>query len=117
MTKLIRVACLAPVVLVLGFCFVQRAAAPDGQARPPLLPGFLVGFVALAVAVNLGLLPQFAIDAMTSLSALCLIVATAALGLKTIPGALAADGWRPALAAIGQTLLLGTAVLTAVILL
>lgn len=116
-TKLIRVACLAPVVLTLGFCFAQRTAASSGQARPPLLPGFLVGFVALAVAVNLGLLPQFAIDAMTSLSALCLIVATAALGLKTIPGALAADGWRPAFAAIGQTLLLGAAVLAAVILL
>lgn len=115
-TKLIRVACLAPVVLLLGLCFAQRAASAEAPARPPLLPGFLVGFVALAVAVNLGLVPRAAIDLMTWASALCLIVATAALGLKTIPGALAADGWRPALAAIGQTLLLGAAILGAVIL-
>ncbi len=114
-TKLIRVACLAPVVLTIGLCFARRGASAEA-ARPPMLPGFLVGFIVLAVAVNLGLLPQIAIDAMTWLSALCLIVATAALGLKTIPGALAADGWRPALATIGQTLLLGAAVLTSVML-
>lgn len=113
-TKLIRVACLAPVVFTLGFIFARRGA--DAAAdRPPMLPGFLIGFIALALAANLGLIPPLMVDVMAFASSLCLIVATAALGLKTIPGALAADGWRPALAAIGQTLLLAVAVVTAVL--
>lgn len=115
-TKLIRVACLAPAVMVLGLYYSSRASVADAD-RPPLLPNFLLAFIGLAVAANLGLLPRSAVEAMIDASVFCLVIATVALGLKTYPRALIADGWRPALAAIAQTLILAAVIFAGVLML
>ncbi|NDW54641.1 YeiH family protein [Aliiroseovarius sp. PrR006] len=84
MVKLIRVAMLAPVVLIISIA-VRRFAednATDG-AHPPILPGFVIGFLIFATLNSIGLMPAILIDAMSSLSRWALLVSIAAVGMKT----------------------------------
>ena len=83
LVKLIRVTMLAPVVLV--FALSIRAAGAgtgDGEA-PPLVPGFVLAFLAFAAANSLGAVPPLASEALSDLSRWALIVAIAAVGMKT----------------------------------
>ena len=59
LVKLIRVAMLAPVVLVISF-LVRRYAESDEEngKRPPILPMFVVGFLIFATMNSLGIDPR-----------------------------------------------------------
>lgn len=84
LVKLIRVSMLAPVVLVFSLAIRARGLADlDGGKRPPLLPGFVLGFLVLAAANSLGLIPTLVADAAGALSRWALLVAIAAVGIKT----------------------------------
>ena len=103
--KLMRVAMLMPVVMALTWTF--RRAGPDGVGTSqPILPAFLVGFLVLAIANSLGLVPAGAADAMGQISRWCLVAAIAALGMKTSLEEFAALGWRPLALVVGATLFL-----------
>ena len=83
LVKLFRVAMLAPVVLIASL-LIRHYAAPDaGGQRPPLLPGFVLGFLALATLSSLGVLPPVVIDTLSSASRWMLLVAIAAVGMKS----------------------------------
>ncbi|WP_158258057.1 YeiH family protein [Sphingopyxis lindanitolerans] len=105
-TKLVRVACLAPVVAAIAMIGARYAAASHRGASPPAVPFFLVGFALVAAAANLGLLSAPLRDTLSQGATFCLVAATAALGLKTSPRQILADGWRPPAAMLAQTLLL-----------
>jgi uncharacterized integral membrane protein (TIGR00698 family) len=113
LTKLIRVAMLIPVTLALAFLFSRRAAHSDGagpgRARVKL-PGFLIGFVALALATNLRLIPEVVAQTAESGSKWCLIVAIAALGMKTDLRELIELGWKPVLLMVAETAFMVTIV-------
>jgi len=111
-TKLVRVACLAPAAALIGLSFGARGTT--SAARPPLLPWFLLAFLGAALVTNLGLVPPAAVTGLSELATLCLVTATAALGLKTAPKTLLADGWRPATAVLAQTILLAVFALIAI---
>ena len=84
LVKLIRVTMLAPVVLV--FSLVIRATcttSAEAGKRPPLVPGFVLVFLALASVNSLGVIPQAVTDALSGLSRWALLVAIAAVGMKT----------------------------------
>ncbi|KPN63825.1 conserved hypothetical integral membrane protein [Aliiroseovarius crassostreae] len=84
MVKLIRVAMLAPVVLIISV--LVRRFAEDNAAkgkRPPILPSFVIGFLIFATLNSLGLIPAALVDAMSSLSRWALLVSIAAVGMKT----------------------------------
>ena len=99
-TKLARVALLAPVVLGLG-----RLEGRSGKAQ---FPWFLLGFAAMIGANALGLVPEAVARAGINASAPLLAVGLAALGLETHAGALRARGWRPlALAALAWAFVSG----------
>lgn len=83
LVKLIRVAMLAPVVLVISILVRRHAGAADTGQRPPLLPVFVVGFLILAVLNSLGLIPARVTQAMSDLSRWALLVSIAAVGMKT----------------------------------
>ncbi|MXP42597.1 putative sulfate exporter family transporter [Altererythrobacter soli] len=102
--KMVRVACLGPIVLVLG-AFACREPARPG-ARPPLVPAFLLGFAALAALSSTGLIPPLAREAAVTISQWCLLVAIAALGMRTSFAGLLARGPRPLLAIAVNSLLL-----------
>ncbi|MGV3494014.1 MAG: YeiH family protein [Ramlibacter sp.] len=117
--KLFRVAMLAVVVAAVSICFrssgEQREAAP-AAARAPLVPWFLWVFVALVALNSLGGLPARVGEELSGLSRACLMVAIAALGVKTSFRELARAGWRPFALLLVETLWLAGLVLGAALL-
>ena len=81
LVKLIRVTMLAPIVLVAAL--VMRRREPVGAARPPLVPGFVLGFLTLAALNSMQLLPGWSIEALSAVSRWALLTAIAAVGMKT----------------------------------
>lgn len=104
LVKLIRVACLVPVVITISLITHRsRADLPD---KRPLLPWFLVAFVALVIVNSMGWVPADAHTMLTPVSSWCLLTAVAALGVKTSLKALADVGPAPIGVMVIQTLLL-----------
>ena len=84
LVKLIRVSMLAPVVLCFSLVIRARGLADmDGGKRPPLLPGFVLGFLVLAALNSLGVIPAVVADWAGVLSRWALLIAIAAVGIKT----------------------------------
>ena len=79
--KLIRVTMLAPVVLVAALAF-RRTVSGDVK-RPPLLPGFVVAFLLLAALNSLVSIPPLVGEWAGMISRWALLVAIAAVGVKT----------------------------------
>ena len=115
LVKLMRVACLVPVVLVLSLIFARKATTTGN--REPLLPLFLVAFVVLVVVNSLGWVPGPVHAVVTPLSSWCLLAAVAALGVKTSLKALAEVGPAPIAAIVLQTLLIAAFALAGLLLL
>jgi len=111
--KLLRVAMLLPVVASIAFVIARSGAAAAGKARVPI-PTFLFGFAALVALNSLGFLPKPVVAAAGDVSRWCLVVAIAALGMKTSFKSLLEAGWRPLAAMVAETLWLAALVLTAV---
>lgn len=116
--KLFRVALLALVVLAVSAAFGRsRAEAArqhaDGNqpARQPLVPWFLWLFVGMVAINSAGLLAERAQHMLNDVSRACLVVAIAALGLKTSFAELTQSGWRPAALILAETLWLAALVL------
>lgn len=108
--KLLRVAMLLPVILVAGQ-ISRREAGAAGTERPPLLPWFVVAFVALVALNSLITLPAAVTDTGSRLSHWCLVTAIAAIGMKTRLGDLVQVGWKPVALMVGETVLLAAMVL------
>lgn len=105
-SKMLRVACMGTVVAFVGL-IASRGHSSEGK-RPPLFPGFLIAFVVLAVLSSAGVVPAALKDAAIDVSRWCLLIAIAALGLRTSSGTLAHTGARPLLAiAINSLFLTG----------
>lgn len=85
LVKLIRVTMLAPVVLVLSLAVRARGEARLDEAgkRPPLLPGFVIVFLILAGLNSLGMVPAVLAGFLNELSRWALLIAIAAVGMKT----------------------------------
>jgi len=113
--KLLRVAMLLPVVLV--FSMLLRKGGGETGKRPPLLPGFLVGFAVLVAINSFGFIPRMVTDIFSGLSRWCLVVAIAALGVKTSLQQLASLGWRPVVMLMTETVFLAGLILGGLLLL
>ncbi len=84
LVKLIRVSMLAPVVLMFAIVMRSRSdAAEVSGKRPPLVPTFVVGFMVLATLNSLHLIPAPVADFFSSVSRWALLIAIAAVGMKT----------------------------------
>ena len=84
LVKLIRVSMLAPVVLCFSLVIRARGLADQkGGKRPPLLPGFVLGFLVLAALNSVGVIPAVLADWAGVLSRWALLIAIAAVGIKT----------------------------------
>jgi len=109
--KLLRVAMLLPVIVLAVAVTRARAGNAPGAARPPLLPGFVVAFVALVVVNSTGWVPASLQGLGGDASRWCLVAAMAAIGMKTRLGELAAVGLRPVALMLGETVFLAALVL------
>jgi len=115
LVKLIRVSMLAPVVLCFSLAIRARGLADqvEGQ-RPPLLPGFVLGFLALALVNSLGLVPVALADAAGVLSRWALLIAIAAVGIKTSLGRMLEVGPAAIALLLAETIFLGAFVVTGI---
>ena len=123
--KLFRVALLAVVVAVVSWSFAaqrasnaEKAASSDQgrkPARQPLLPWFLWLFVAMVAFNSIFGLPPVVSHGLDAVSRACLVLAIAALGIKTSFTQLARLGWRPLALIVIETLWLALFVGVAVL--
>ena len=132
LTKLTRVALLAPVLLVVGWLLarygeaeregaereeikregegLERASSP--KTRPPLLPGFLIGFLALGALNSFGLIPRSLINILNPASVVLTTTAMAGIGLGVNFGVLRRiGGGAAALALLGFGIIITIAAL------
>jgi uncharacterized integral membrane protein (TIGR00698 family) len=109
LVKLIRVACLVPVVITVSL-IMQRRRSPEA-GNEPLLPWFLVAFVVLIVVNSLGWVPAEAHTLLTPVSSWSLLTAVAALGVKTSLKSLADVGPAPVGVMLIQTVFLAVFVI------
>ena len=122
--KLFRVSMLAVVVVVVSAMFKtereqaeREIAIIGGQAaakKQPLVPWFLWVFVVLVVINSLGFVPVEVGKGLSDFSRLCLVVAIAALGIKTSFQQLAKAGWRPFTLLLVETVWMAAFVLIAI---
>ena len=83
LVKLIRVALLAPVVLVASLIIRSFTQAPEDGTKPPVLPTFVVVFIILAALNSLHLIPTEIANFLSQASRWLLLTAIAAVGMKT----------------------------------
>lgn len=101
--KLLRVAMLMPVVMAVAL--VIRPAPDDGDPGTdvPLIPGFLLAFVALMMLNTTQLVPPELASGASTASRSLLVVAIAAAGLKTRFADLLRLGWVPVILLLAET--------------
>jgi len=109
----VRVALLLPVVVVLSLLLRRTVHRHRTAARDPLLPPFLVVFALLVAASSAGAIPTAMIDAMNGLARTCLVIAIAAVGLKTSPLEMKKVGARAFALLVVEAVFLGAIVLAA----
>ena len=107
-TKLLRVACLLPAVVVIAW-WVSRGGEKVGDARPTP-PVFLFGFLILAAINSFGLIPHGVQTTMAQVSSFLIIAAIAALGIKTSLLALVRIGATPVVLLLVETVFIGVMV-------
>lgn len=115
--KLFRVSMLAVVVVVVSSLFKkEREQTEDGTiaTKQSLVPWFLWVFVALVVLNSIGGVPTAVQEGLSNVSRTCLVVAIAALGIKTSFGQLARAGWKPFTLLLVETLWMAAFVLAAI---
>lgn len=113
LVKLLRVAMLAPIVLVaLTVLRASNRKSEPGTSSPPLIPLFVVGFVGLATLNSLVSLPPLVTETSASISRWLLLLAIAAVGLKTVPRDLVKVGKKAAAFLFAQTVFLAVVIAT-----
>ena len=113
LVKLVRVLMLGPVVVALSLLAPRLpAAGATAKAGPrrlgffKLVPWFILGFLALATARSLGLVPDASVAPLSKLAGVLTVVSMAALGLGVDVRVLARVGARVTLAVTGSLLVL-----------
>lgn len=103
--KLMRVAMLVPVIL-LAVVLSRRQAGEASGPRPPLLPGFAVGFAVLVAVNSTGWLPDLVAKTGSDFSRWFLVASIAGIGMKTQLSELITVGLKPVLLMVGETVFL-----------
>jgi uncharacterized integral membrane protein (TIGR00698 family) len=113
LVKLLRVALLLPVMMLLvgltRLDLTSQAANSDqmnSPSRPPWLPWFAVGFTAVVAVNSTNLMPAAWVSAGVDVSQACLVMAMAAIGLKTHLKDISSVGWKPVSLMVAETLFL-----------
>lgn len=117
LVKLLRVAMLAPVVIVASIILRGSSTQDIAGKRPPLIPGFVLAFILLATVNSLVTLPASLLSFAVEGSGWLLLTAIAAVGLKTRPAEIAKVGKPAAALLVSETLFLAIMVLIALTLL
>lgn len=116
LVKLFRVSLLVVVVMVVALGVGPLSKGVEGNAqRTPALPWFLWAFMVLLFMNSVGVVPTNVRDQLGEASRICIVLAVAALGMKTSLSQLQKAGWRPFALALTETLWLALFVLAYVV--
>jgi uncharacterized integral membrane protein (TIGR00698 family) len=102
--KLTRVMLLAP--LIAGIALRHRRADTERGARPPLVPPFIIAFVAMVVIASLGVVPDRVLVRIDDLRTVFLGMALFALGTRVDVGRMRQLGARPLALGLASWLLI-----------
>lgn len=107
--KLVRVAMLAPVIIIAA-AIIRRTAQSENEsgARPPLVPYFVVVFFVLLAVNSFGIIPNFVNDAAAEASRWALLCAIGAVGIKTSLKDVLDVGGKAIALLVTQTLFIAT---------
>ncbi|MEM8571351.1 MAG: putative sulfate exporter family transporter [Pseudomonadota bacterium] len=114
LVKLIRVTMLAPVVLIFALAIRARGLTTS-DARPPLIPGFVLVFLLLAAVNSFGIVPGFVSEGLSSLSRWALLISIAAVGMKTSLRRIMDVGGPAVVLIVGETIFLAVFVLAGIL--
>lgn len=117
LVKLLRVAMLAPVVILATLALRAMVSTDPSGNRPPLIPGFVLAFVLLATLNSTVALPPALVGLAADASGWLLLTAIAAVGLKTRPADILKVGGPAAALLVAETLFLAALVAFALTLL
>ena len=109
---------LAPVVLI--FALAIRAAGaetPEGSKRPPLIPAFVLAFLAFATLNSFGAVPAPVSDTLADLSRWALLIAIAAVGMKASLRRIMDVGGPAVVLIVAQTIFIAGFILAGILLL
>lgn len=104
--KLARVVLMAPVVAGVSLARRRSQASEAGGKRPPLVPLFVLGFVAMVLVATTGWVPQPALDIVKWIQQFLLATAMFALGLGVHVKSLLKLGLRPLLLGLCATVVI-----------
>jgi uncharacterized integral membrane protein (TIGR00698 family) len=100
--KLTRNLFMAPVIVVLSSIYLARARSAEGGAAKKggvslktAVPGFVLGFLAMAVLNSLGAFPATALDVIRTASSWLIVIALGGVGVETNLASLRTIGFRP----------------------
>ncbi|MCG8273641.1 YeiH family protein [Aquamicrobium sp. NLF2-7] len=122
LVKLIRVTMLAPVVIVFALATrnvgqgmdMATQNASGKPVRPPLLPGFVLAFLALAALNSLGFVPEAVSGPASDLSRWALLAGIVAVGMKTSLGRVLEVGGDAVALIVAETLFIGLFILAGI---
>lgn len=112
--KLIRVALLGPIIVVAAIFLRRHRSTQDGTI--PILPGFVIAFIGLAIANSFGAVPVAVVETVKPLTSAALLMAIAAVGIKTSIPAVMEVGPNAMMTVLIETLFLLGLVVTCMIL-
>lgn len=109
--KLIRVALLMPIVMTI-FLFYQGKQEHSGEQKATqFIPPFLIAFIIIATLKNFGLINQTVTEFSSQLSQFLLVVAMAAIGVRTSLAQIFNVGWKPIVLMASETAFIAAIVL------
>ena len=112
LVKLIRVAMLAPVVLIASVIIRQQNKDMPSGEKPPILPFFVIGFLILAAINSFGLIPDFLSVWINHASRWALLISIAAVGMKTSIRRMLAVGGGAISLVVAETVFLAVIIIT-----
>jgi len=115
LVKLIRVSMLAPVVLIMALLFRDMESegvdSDKPVTKPPLIPSFVVAFLIFAALNSIGLIPAVVSHFLGEVSRWALLIAIAAVGMKSSPKTIFNVGGQAILLIVAETVFLGIFIL------
>jgi uncharacterized integral membrane protein (TIGR00698 family) len=113
LTKLVRVAYLMPVVLCI-LLVLKRKRDHNDTSKPPGFPAFLIAFVVLMTINSFVSLPQVLTVTASEISRFALVVAIAAIGMKSNLAQIANVGMKPIVLLVSETLWIAGVILVGI---
>lgn len=114
--KLIRVSMLAPIILILTLVVRQMSKSGHGKSSSAtLVPLFVIAFILFAVMNSFGMFPDWVVAWSTKVSRWALLVAIAAVGMKTSLREVMNVGRAAIALLVAETLFIGALVAYALI--